>query len=144
MPHNWPPPGGVDPLAPIETPLTPTMLREVPPVRTFRFFRAATITKTVFENADAPVLDPSHEMVFTDPPPTPLTGLTGIQNNFVTEGIRIVNDGPGTVEYSFDGITVHGSLQAGESVVDDARRERRIFFRKPVGGMDTDIRVWAW
>lgn len=140
MPHNWPPPGGEDPLDSIETPLTPAMLREVLPIQSYRFFTKVLVTKLAFEDPDGEVLDPDHEVVFNDPPPS---SPTGIENVFVSSRVRIVNDGPGTVEYSYDGTNVHGTLGSGESVTDDERRERRVFLRRS-GPNNATVRIWAW
>jgi hypothetical protein len=140
MPHNWPPPGGVDPLLSIETPLNAAMRRVVDAPVSYRFFKEVTITKTAFEDPDGTVLDPDHEIVFNDPPPSV---PTGIENNFESSRVRVVNDGPETIEYSYDGVNVHGKLSSGEAATDDERRERRIFIRK-VGGANANVRIWAW
>ncbi len=141
MGHNWPAPGGVDPLLQKENPLTPEMLRQIDSIRSYRFFKAAAVTKTAFEAADAAVLDIEHELVFNDPPPSV---PTGIENNFYASRVRVVNDGPDTIEYSYDGVTVHGVLNALESATDDHRHERRVFLRLASGGASAGVRVWAW
>ncbi len=141
MPHNWPTPGGVDPLLPVETSLTPVMRREVILPRSWRFFTESLVNKNSFEDSDGPVLDPVHEVVFNDPPPAV---PTGIENAFVSSRVRIVNDGPGIIEYSYDGTNVHGTLGPGESATDDERRERRVFLRKTEASPPTAVRIWAW
>jgi hypothetical protein len=135
MGHNWPSPGGsVDPVLKVETPMTAAMLREVPAIQSFRFYQANTATAVAFPAPVVPATDPVHEAIFID------QGRTN--ENFDSSRVLIVNDGPGTLQWSYDGVTLAGTLYNGETKVDDERRERWIFFRK-VGG-DAAYRVWAW
>lgn len=136
MAHNWPPPGGVDPLLLIEGPPTANQRREVVPSRSFRFFKRSTITKTAFEDPDSEVLDADHEIVFID------QGRT--DENFESSRVIIVNNGEAAIEFSFGGTEIHGRLALGESVTMDERRERRVFIRKTGAGADPTIKVWAW
>lgn len=64
--------------------------------------------------------------------------------NFQSSGIRLINDGGTTLEYSFDGINVHGSLGASESIdTNNIRRsEWSIFLRTP--GAATTYRLEVW
>jgi hypothetical protein len=47
-----------------------------------------------------------------------------------------------TVEWSFDGINVHGELSPGESIAFDGLNQKQIYFRSPSGAQW--VRVWAW
>jgi len=60
-----------------------------------------------------------------------------------SHGIRICNDGSTTdfLEYSFDGVSVHGKLLAGEKIVYNFRHEGGIALRGTVG---VAFRVEAW
>lgn len=135
MPSNWPSPGGVDPLLRVDVPETPVMLREVPAIQSFRFYQADTVTLDAFPAPVVPAVDPTQELIFID------QGRTG--ENFESSRLVIVNDGPGTLQWSFDGVTVHGQLNNGESKVDDERRERWIFLRR-LGAGSVAYRIWAW
>lgn len=63
--------------------------------------------------------------------------------NFQSSGIRLINDGGNDLDYSFDGINVHGSLAAGESTdTNNIRRsEWSIFLRAPAV---TAFRLEVW
>lgn len=54
--------------------------------------------------------------------------------------IRICNDGGGTLEFSFDGTTVHGKLLANETVIYRDRIESGIAVR----GLGVTYRIEAW
>lgn len=134
MPANWPVPGGVDPLLEVDVPLTPAMTRVVPPIQSYRFFSAGTATSAAFPAYAYPATDPA-EMIFLD------QGRTNY--NFESSRVLIVNDGPGTLQWSWDGVTIAGTLNNGETKVDDERRERIIFVRK-LGAANAAFRIWAW
>lgn len=71
-------------------------------------------------------------------------GSTDNGKNFQSSAIKLINDGAGELEYSFDGITVHGNLASGESFdTNNIRRsEWSIFLRVP--GVATDYRLEVW
>ena len=60
----------------------------------------------------------------------------------------LVNEGAGTVEYSFNGNTVHGDLTVGtptEAIFFDNRNVTAIWFRAASGGaVNTTVRVEGW
>jgi len=65
---------------------------------------------------------------------------------FLSQGISLLNlTGADTVDYSFDGVTVHGRLgplgSPDNGMVFDIRYERKVWFRVPV---DSTIRVEVW
>jgi len=72
------------------------------------------------------------EHVFTD----------SIHGDFVSWGIRLINDTANDVEYSFDGTNVHGVLLGSEDLMFEGRREAKIFLRSAAGG--DAVRVSAW
>lgn len=134
MAGNWPSPGGVDPLLRVDVPMTKEMTRDVPPIQSYRFYAADTATVASFPAYAYPSVD-VQEMIFLD------QGRTDY--NFVSSRVLIVNDGPGTLQWSYDGVTLAGTLYNGETKVDDERRERIIFVRK-LGAGNAAFRIWAW
>ena len=65
--------------------------------------------------------------------------------DFVAQGISFLNRGTHTIQYSFDGTTLHGDLNpsdASKGLVFDSRYENRVWFR----GLDGygDVRVESW
>lgn len=103
----------------------PALVRESPAIQSYRYF-----------NAINPTTDAWTEYIFTD------QGRTDY--NFECSRLMIVNDGVESIEFSFDGVTVHGILYGGEAKVDDERRERHIYIRNHIAGNVTAIRLWAW
>lgn len=88
----------------------------------FNFFERADITSPIFQD---------HPDMFI---------------TFSTNGILFLNEGSGTVEFSFNGNTVHGSLNSNDSskgVAYDNRVVSAIWFRNISGGTIT-VRVEAW
>lgn len=82
-----------------------------------------------------------------DPATLPLSSDAVPQNPAGTatvlycQAIRIINDdGAVTLEYSFDGVTVHGKVLPGEEFVYRARAEAGIALR----GNGADFRCEAW
>lgn len=64
---------------------------------------------------------------------------------FIATGIVLLNKGSITIEYSFDGISLHGNLNPNDASVGmtfDNRHESKIWFR--VNSGFADIRVEAW
>lgn len=63
---------------------------------------------------------------------------------FNSQGIILLNRGTGVVEYSFDGVNVHGDLNPDDASVGaafDGRVESKIFFR---AASTETVRVEAW
>lgn len=64
---------------------------------------------------------------------------------FISQGFSFLNRGDYTIEYSFDGETLHGDLDpddASKGLTFDNRFENRVWFRA-VDGYG-DVRVEAW
>ena len=81
---------------------------------------------------------------FEDHSGTSLTGAFAAQPfGFSSFSIMIVNDdATGYIEYSFDGVNVHGRLHAGESRAMDFRRQRQIWLRGESGGESYRLEVY--
>jgi len=65
-------------------------------------------------------------------------------NPFTSYGVIIKNDNaaPGTaIQFSFDGTTVHGDLEAQEDITFDGKRATQLWIRST--GVSS-FRVWAW
>lgn len=68
--------------------------------------------------------------------------------DFISAGIALLNEGTtgNIIQYSFDGITVHGDLNPGTSsagVIFDNRHQSKVYFR--IGsGSSADVRFEAW
>lgn len=117
--------GGVDPLLQPKWWDNPALVRESPAVRSFRFYQRVN-----------PTLDVMTEYKFLD------QGRTG--ENFESVAITVVNDAANAVDFSFDGVTVHGTLAAGEAMVQDDRRERHIYIMNHTALSASIVRIWAW
>jgi hypothetical protein len=117
--------GGVDPTLTPRWWDNPALVRESPAVRSFRYYVRVN-----------PTLDIWTEYPFLD------QGRTG--EGFESVAITVVNDAANPVDFSFDGVTVHGTLYAGEALVNDARRERHIYLKNNVALSASIIRIWAW
>lgn len=64
--------------------------------------------------------------------------------NFLSSELRITNDGGGDIQYSFDGVNVHGVLLTGESLQTNVRREYSIFIRIMPASVASAFRLEAW
>lgn len=73
-----------------------------------------------------------------------VTGSADENVNFLSSEIKFTNDGAGTIQYSFDGVNVHGELQTGESLQTNARREYSIFIRTKPASADSAFRLETW
>ena len=65
---------------------------------------------------------------------------------FVSEGFSFLNRGAALLEYSFDGVTLHGDLDpadASKGLVFDSRSECRVWFRAPAGASTVRIEAWG-
>ena len=64
--------------------------------------------------------------------------------NFQSSAIKLSNDGGATIEYSFDGVNVHGRVLVGEtSETKDIRRSEYSVFLRTVGGPASwRLEVW--
>jgi hypothetical protein len=106
--------------------------------RSFSFFAKPTITATGFA---------AHEFKFVDSRAKDQTPTQAI-GAFVAGSIKVINDGPGTVEISFGkdptgAFVVHGELAATEEITWINRYETRIFLRR--AGVDNAVvRIYAW
>lgn len=61
---------------------------------------------------------------------------------FTSKSITVINDSSSVVDFSFDGINVHGKLKAFESAVMDQRAQASIYLRStPAAGA---YRVWSY
>jgi hypothetical protein len=117
--------GGVDPLLQPKWWDNPDLVREVTAIRSYRYFTTVN-----------PTTDLWTEYEFID------MGRTDY--NFESSRVLITNDGAETIEFSFDGVTVHGILYSSEAKVDDERRERHIYVRNAIPGNVSAVRIWAW
>lgn len=91
--------------------------------RDFNFFDRVNVTSATF--GDNP------DMVIT----------------FPTTGLLFLNEGNGVVEFSFNGNTVHGSLNSldpSKGVAYDNRTVSTIWFRRVSGDASIAVRVEAW
>lgn len=65
-------------------------------------------------------------------------------NAFTSYGVIIKNDNaaPGaTIQFSFDGINIHGDLFAQEDITLDGKRATQLFLRSTA---DSNFRIWCW
>ena len=81
---------------------------------------------------------------FEDESGTALTSSFAQQSfGFDSRGIIIVNDSASRyIEWSWDGVNVHGKLKLGESITMDNKSESSIYLRGESGG--EEYRVIAW
>lgn len=59
----------------------------------------------------------------------------------------LVHEGTGTIEYSFNAVTVHGDMIAGtptEAIFFDNRPVNKIWFRCQADGYESVVRVEGW
>ncbi len=70
--------------------------------------------------------------------------------NFNSAGLILINESSTTgdvIEYSFDGTTVHGSLDPdlpSNALAFNNRHECEIFFRRQSAGSNVVVRIEAW
>lgn len=66
---------------------------------------------------------------------------------FTTTGVLFLNEGTGVVEFSFNGNTVHGSLNSADpskGISYDNRVVSTIWFRRVSGDASITVRVEGW
>jgi hypothetical protein len=98
-------------------------MRQPPTKKTFNFFDRITVSSGDF-------------------------GAHFVKWDFISAGLLLLNEGAsGTViEYSFDGVNVHGDLDADTASVGiafDNRHQDKIYFRLSAGSI-ANIRIEAW
>lgn len=124
--------------------------------RSIRFYKAGTGTANFEDNAylfsgnaDAntyvplPVVQPGSNAVVnigSTPSGTGTNDVGAPVSMIWSNGIRVCNDGAGTIEFSFDGTNVHGKIAANQSVVFWNRYEAGIAVR----GAGIAFHVEAW
>lgn len=57
------------------------------------------------------------------------------------------DDQSDVIQYSFDGVTVHGDmtpLRPSEGIIFDNRAQNRIWFRRVAPGNSVPVRIEAW
>ncbi len=91
--------------------------------KTFNFFDRLTITSGNFED-------------------------NMVQWDFISAGILLLNEGTtgNIIQYSFDGVSVHGDLDpdlASAGIAFDNRHQDRIYFRLSTG-TSANVRVESW
>lgn len=129
-------------------------------IRSIRFFKTGTATANFADNAfmfiDAPGANTYTPSPYVAPgsstvannPPTPYGTGSGIPNSppppvapmIWSSAIRIINDGGGVLEYSFDGTNVAGVVKGGEAFAYHNRFEAGICVR----GASAVFRIEAW
>jgi hypothetical protein len=65
---------------------------------------------------------------------------------FLSDGFTFLNRGATVVEYSFDGVTLHGDLNpadSSKSVIFNGRTEDRVWFRAPAGAGTVRVEIWG-
>lgn len=70
---------------------------------------------------------------------TAFTDLAG--HTIYCSNVTITNDGPGTINYSWDGVLDHGLLYAGESRTIEIAARSSIYLRH--AAVACTVRVWA-
>jgi hypothetical protein len=70
--------------------------------------------------------------------------------NFTSIGIALMiesDDSADVIEYSFDGVTIHGDmtpLMPSEAIIFDNRFHSKVWFRRATAGAAVTVRVEAW
>jgi len=72
-----------------------------------------------------------------------LTGAFVLQPfGFMSKSITVINDSAAVVDFSFNGLAVHGKLKGFEAAVMDQRAQSGIYLRSSVPG--SAYRVWSY
>jgi hypothetical protein len=77
---------------------------------------------------------------------TTFTAANDVAINFSSKVLSLQNEGAVTVEYSFDGVTVHGDMTSGKSSASLSFIDRpvhRIWFRVASGSAVVRVEAWA-
>jgi len=78
------------------------------------------------------------------------TAAQRVKWNFTSVGIALVVESTvagDAVQYSFDGVTVHGDMTPGfasAGIIFDNRYENNIWFRRVSAGSEVTVRVETW
>ena len=64
--------------------------------------------------------------------------------NFMSSELKLTNDGAGDIQYSFDGVNIHGEVRTGESLQTNKRREYSIFIRIKPASVASAFRLEVW
>jgi|SRR3990172_379700 len=64
--------------------------------------------------------------------------------NFMSSEMKLTNDGANAIQFSFDGVNIHGELQTGESLQTNSRREYSIFIRRTPAAGASAFRLEVW
>lgn len=63
---------------------------------------------------------------------------------FIAGGEIIVCDSANALDFSFDGVNLHGTLGEAESTTFDYRTRSCIFVKPNSAGNNASYRIWAW
>lgn len=65
-------------------------------------------------------------------------------DGFIAGGQIVVCDTANALDFSYDGVNLHGTLQEGESATFDHRTRQCIFVKPNSAGNNASYRIWAW
>lgn len=94
-------------------------------------------------NAVVASVNGSRNSFYTDNTVTALT-TSFVQQafGFMSKSITVINDSVNTVDFSFDGVNVHGKLRNGEATTMDHRAQSSIWLRSNIAG--SAYRTWSY
>lgn len=85
----------------------------------------------------------SSDSFYSDNTITALTGAFVLQPfGFTSQSITVINEAAAIMDFSFDGVNIHGKLKNFESTVMDYRAQSGIYLRSSVPG--SAYRVWSY
>jgi hypothetical protein len=105
--------------------------------------RAVVQVTAVLPNAVVATINGSANSFYSDNTVVALTGIFVLQPfGFTSKSITVINEAAAIMDFSFNGVNVHGKLKNFESTVMDYRAQPGIWLRSSVPG--SAYRVWSY
>lgn len=105
--------------------------------------RVRVLVTPSLPNALVTTVNGSTNSFYVDDTITPLTtSFASSSFGFTSKSITVINDSVNVIDFSFDGVNVHGKLRNGEATTMDHRAQTGIYLRSNIAG--SNYRVWSY
>lgn len=105
--------------------------------------RVRVLVVPTLPNAVVTTVNGSTNSFYVDNTITPLTTAFVLSPfGFTSKSITVINDSINVVDFSFDGVNVHGKLRNGEATTMDHRAQTGIYLKSNIAG--SNYRAWSY
>ena len=105
--------------------------------------RVRVLVVPTLPNAVVTTVNGSTNSFYVDNTITALTTLFALSSfGFTSKSITVINDSINVIDFSFDGVNVHGKLRNGEATTMDHRAQTGIYLKSNIAG--SNYRAWSY